>query len=218
MRTSRYWIAAATTAAMLALAGSVTLAAPVKSQVLLKSPVYGNIPKVTLRGVKSGVAPWVAAGNATLTRTHLSVSGTWLLIPPGIMASGAPVPKTLVGTTAGVKSVVAVVTDAEGARVVTKPTPLSKAGTFTFNVPVHLKGPVNDPIVLIGPPGKAPHSILAWFAATDFLKQYGTATPQMVRAWSAGAKKTHKGSGGYGSKSGGSTSKGGGSTSSGSGW
>ncbi len=208
MRTSRYWVAAAATPAMIALVGSVTLAAPVKSQVLLHSRLYGNVPKVTVRGVKSGVAPWVAAGNATLTRTHLNVSGTWLLIPPGVMASGAAVPKTLIGTTAGVKSVVAMVTDAEGAHIVTKPTALSKSGSFSFNVPIHLTGQVSDPVILIGPPGKSPHSIFAWFAATDFMKQYGTATPQMVRAWAATAKKTSKSSGGYGSKSGGSSSSG----------
>ena len=184
----------------LAAFGGMAMAAPSNSAVLLKSELLGNIPNVTVRGVAAATAPWVVDGHLTLTRTHLSASGSWLVIPAGYMASGAPVPKSLVGTTAGVPKLVADVTDAEGHHFVTVPVTLSKKGSFTFNVPVRLTGPVQDPVVLIGPPGKTAHSIGAWFASTNFLKQYGDATPGMIQSWThSSGSNSGGGSGTYGS-------------------
>ncbi len=64
---------------------------------LLKGSIYRNF-----RSVAAGVASWVVDGIVPLTRTHLTAFGTWLVIPSGYRATGAAVPKKLVGTTAGV--------------------------------------------------------------------------------------------------------------------
>jgi hypothetical protein len=200
----RKWIPVVGAAAVVAGVGGMALAATTSSGPLLQSQLFGNMPKVTIRGVASATAPWVLDGKVTLTRTHLSASGKWMLIPAGYMASGAAVPKSLVGTTAGVPKLVAEITDANGGHMVTAPVVLTKKGSFTFNMALHLTGPIQDPIVLIGPPGKKPHTMLAWFAASNFLRQYGYATPAMVKSWAkASAGGTTKGSyGGTTKKSG----------------
>jgi len=177
------WIPVAGAVVGLSAFGGLALAAPANSSVLLKSQLFGNIPSVTVRGVAAATAPWVVDGHLTLTRTHLSASGTWLVIPQGYTATGAQVPKSLVGTTAGVPKLVADITDAQGKDVITAPVTLSKNGAFSFNVALNLTGPIGDPVVLIGPPGKKAHSIDAWFAATNFLKQYGDVTPSMIKSW-----------------------------------
>jgi len=197
----RNWIPVAGAVVGIAALGGIALAASNSSPTLLQSQLFGNIPKVAIRGVMSATAPWVVNGKVTLTRTHLSASGTWMVIPKGYMASGTAVPKSLVGTTAGVPKLVADITDAKG-QYVTVPVTLTKKGTFTFNVPVHLTGPIQYPVVLIGIPGKKPHSIGAWFAATNFLRQYGDATPAMIKSWTAGSTGggttgTKKSSGGW---------------------
>lgn len=175
--------------------GGLALAATIRSGPLLKSPLYGNIPKVAVRGVASATAPWVLDGKVTLTRSHLSASGKWMLIPPEHMATGATVPKAMVGTTGGFPKLVADITDAHGRHFVTAPVVLTKKGPFHFNMTLHLTGPIRDPIVLIGPPGKKPHTIGAWFAASNFLAQYGKATPAIIRSWAkTKARVTTKGS------------------------
>ncbi len=192
------WIPVAAAAVGMAAFGGLALAAPATSQVLLQSELFGNIPSVSVRGVAAASAPWVVDGHLTLTRTHLSASGTWLVIPAGYLATGAAVPKSLVGTTAGVPKLVADITDAEGHHLITAPVTLTKTGTFSFNVAVNLSGAVEDPVVLIGPPGKTAHSIDAWFASTNFLKQYGDATPSMIKSWTKSSSSSSSSSS-YGS-------------------
>ena len=189
MITFRRWLPVTVAGVAVVILGGIALAATIRSGPLLQSPLYGNIPNVTVRGVASATAPWVLDGKVTVTRSHLNASGTWMLIPPGYMATGAIVPKAMVGTTGGFPKLVADVTDAHGGHVVTAPVVLTKKGTFHFNMPLHLTGPIHDPIVLIGPPGKKPHTIGAWFAASNFLRQYGEATPTMIRSWAK--TKTH---------------------------
>ena len=205
------WIPVAGAVVGLSAFGGLALAAPANSSVLLKSELFGNIPGVTVRGVASATAPWVVDGHLTLTRTHLSASGTWLLIPQGYTATGAQVPKSLVGTTAGVPKLVADITDAQGKDVITAPVTLSKNGAFSFNVALNLTGPIGDPVVLIGLPGKKAHSIAAWFASTNFLSQYGDATPNMIKSWTGPTHSNRSGSSSYGStktgSSGSTTSK-----------
>ncbi len=196
------WIPVAGAVVGLAAFGGLALAAPASSSVLLKSELFGNIPSVTVRGVASATAPWVVDGHLTLTRTHLSASGTWLVIPQGYMSTGAQVPKSLVGTTVGVPKLVADITDAQGKDVITAPVTLSKKGTFSFNISLNLTGPIGDPVVLIGPPGKTAHSIGAWFASTNFLNQYGDATPSMIKSWT---HSSSSGSSSYGSTKAGSS-------------
>ena len=194
--------------AAVALFGGMSLAATSSSQVLLQSRLYGNIPGVTIRGVAAPPAPWVVDGQVTLTRKHLTISGTWLVIPAGYLGSGGAVPKTLVGTTAKVPKVVADITTAKGTSLVTAPVTLSKTGAFSFSVPVNLTGPIEYPVVLIGPPGKTAHSIGSWFASSNFLTNYGVATPQMIKSWTAPTKGSTGGSSGgsYGSPKKGSSS------------
>lgn len=194
------WIPIAAAAVGVTAMSGIALAATSSSAVLLSSQLFGNIPSVTIRGVAAPSAPWVVDGHITLTRTHLSGSGTWLVIPSGYLANGSAVPKALVGTTAGVTKIVADITDAEGHQYITAPVTLNKKGGFTFNVAVHLTGPIGDPIVLIGPPGKTANSISAWFASTNFLKQYGEATPSMIKSWTS-SSTTGTGSGYASSKS-----------------
>lgn len=193
VRRTAKWAAVAL-AGSFAVAGGMVLAAQ-KPPVLLQSKLFGNIPNVTIRGVSAAPYPWVVVGHVKLTRTHLFATGKWLIIPPGLSATGKPVPSAIAGTTAGVPKVVAEVTDAEGAKVVTAPVVLSRTGSFTVSAPIHLTGPVEDPVVLIGPPGSG-KTMGAWFAATNFLAEYGVAKPGMLHT----AKKGSSGSGStYGS-------------------
>ncbi len=194
-----HWKLALPAAVGLIAVGAMAFAAPAPSTgVLLTSPLYGNIPDVSIRGVAAASAPWVVDGQLTLTRTRLTATGTWLVIPAGYLASGAAVPKTLVGSTAGVPKIVADITFTHGKSVITGPVTLSKTGAFSFNVAVNLTGPVEDPVVLIGPPGKAKGSIDAWFASSDFLQGYGTATPSMIKSWTTTTtKSSSSGGGGY---------------------
>lgn len=195
----RRWLSVTVAGVAAASLGGMALAATVRSSPLLQSPLYGNIPKVTVRGVASATAPWVLDGKVTLTRTYLRASGKWMVIPAEYMATGAIVPKAMVGTTGGFPKLVADITDAHGGHIVTTPVVLTKKGTFHFNMPLHLTGPIREPIVLIGPPGRKPHTIGAWFAASNFLKQYGETTPAMIRSWtkaSHGGSTTHSSSSG----------------------
>ncbi|MCL5064307.1 MAG: hypothetical protein M1600_04450 [Firmicutes bacterium] len=203
MRLGSTWKVALPVAVGLVAAGAMAFAAAAPaSSVLLKGPIYGNIPGVTVRGVAAAPAPWVVDGTVTLTRTHLTASGTWLVIPSGYLGTGAAVPKKLVGTTADVPKVVADITFANGKSVITAPVTLSKTGAFSFNVNLNLSTSVADPVVLIGPPGKPKGSIDAWFASTNFLQAYGTATPSMIKSWTTPStttttKSSSGGGGGY---------------------
>lgn len=169
-------------------AGAVGVAAAARSsassQPLLKGDLYGNIPNVTIRGIAAGEAPWVVDGSAILTASDLTVKGTWLVVPSGTLASGKPVPKQMIGTTAGVKSVVAAVSCANTARpLVTPAAALSANGTFSISAMLAVPKGCAQPIVLVGPSdGKG--GIASWFASTDFLADYGQATPAMIKAFS----------------------------------
>lgn len=187
-------------AAVTLFAGVGSVLAAVQSPNLLSSPIYGNIPNVTVRGVGAGKAPWVVSGHAVLTANHLSVTGKWLLIPKqGFMNTGSPIPKTIQGTTAGFVQVGAEITFANGPAVVTAPVKLSPTGGFAINANVRLPARHADPVVLIGPmSGK---KMLGWFAATDFLTNYGQANAAVASKWKAsGAPIAAKS--GTGSKSG----------------
>lgn len=199
-RLTARWTAAAVAGSLVVVGGAAFAAA--KPAVLLQSKLFGNIPNVTIRGVSAAPYPWVVVGHVKLTRTHLYATGKWLIIPSGLSATGKAVPKALAGTTAGVPKVAAEVTDGEGAQVVTAPVALSHTGSFTINAPIHLTGPVEDPVVLIGPPGKG-KTIGAWFASSNFLTEYGLAKPGMLHT-----SKSSSGSGsGSGSTYGSSKSK-----------
>src|SRR5262249_30688680 len=71
---------------------------------VLNADVEGATPNVTIRSVTAGAAPWVVQeGNASVDqngRFRVRVRG--LLIAPGALANGNPVPANLVGTTAGI--------------------------------------------------------------------------------------------------------------------
>jgi hypothetical protein len=172
-------IAFAAAGAVVAMA--VTTAASAAPKVLLKGALYGNIPDVTVRGVAAGKLPWVVQGSVELTTDHLTASGKELLVPEGPGLNGAPVPAAVVGTTVGVKAVVAEVSCAGRAAVVTKAVPLSATGSFAFDTPVTLPAQCLDPIVLVGP-GVSGKKMVAWFASTDFLTDYGVATPAVLKA------------------------------------
>lgn len=152
------------------------------NSVLLKGPLYGNIPNVAVRGVPAGKLPWVVKGLAVLTPKALTVTGQWLLVPDGgYTSTGAPVPKAMWGTTIGVKTVAAEITFANGQSMMTKPAPLSPKGDFTIHATVNVPAGDAQPIVLVGPVigGK-----LVWFASTDYLTDYGMAKPGVMKSWS----------------------------------
>ena len=171
-------------AAVTLFAGVGSVFAAARSPDLLSSPIYGNIPNVTVRGVAAGKAPWVVSGHAVLTASHLSVTGKWLLIPKlGFMNTGAPIPKTIQGTTAGFVQVGAEITFANGPAVVTAPVKLSRTGAFAIDANIRLPAHHADPVVLIGPlSGKR---MLGWFAATNFLADYGRANAVAASQWKA---------------------------------
>lgn len=177
----------ASAAALFAGVGSVFAAA--QSPDLLSGPIYGNIPNVSVRGVAAGKAPWVVSGHAVLTAHHLSVTGKWLLIPKqGFMNTGTPIPRAIQGTTAGFVQVGAEITFANGRPVVAAPVKLTPSGGFAINANVTLPPHHADPVVLIGPmSGK---KMLGWFAATDFLANYGQANAAAASGWKAGGAAT----------------------------
>ena len=160
---------------------AITTAASAVPTVLVKGPLYGNIPQVTIRGVAAGKLPWVIKGSAELTATHLTASGAEFVIPRGPGINGVPVPAAVVGTTIGVKSVVAEVSCAGKPGVVTGAAPLSAVGRFSLSTAVKVPTPCMDPIVLVGV-GTAGKHLQAWFASTDFLARYGVATPAVIKA------------------------------------
>ncbi len=200
-------------AAVIAVGGgayaAVAAAATAQSPVLLSGPLFGNIANVTVRGVAAGKAPWIVQGSVKLTRTNLSAQGKWFIIPKsGYMYNGQPVPKALAGTTAGVKTVVADITFGNSKSVITAPAKLSPQGDFSINAKVNIPANAGQPVVLIGPgtPGK----IIAWFASSNFLTDYG-----MVHGSPGAAGSTYAAAGAGGT---GASSSKGGKGSTGGGW
>gem|GEM_PF-3270451 len=207
----RKWIAPAIVAASVvggggAYAAAATATATAQSPVLLNGALFGNIANVTVRGVAAGKAPWIVQGRVKLTRTNLTVQGKWFIIPKnGYMYNGQPVPKALAGTTAGVKMVVADITFGNSKSVITAPAKLSPQGVFSINAKVNIPANAGQPVVLIGPGVQG--KIIAWFASSNFLTDYG-----MVHG-SPGAAGSAYAAGSASSKGGGSSTG-----SKGSGW
>jgi hypothetical protein len=144
----------------------------------LNSRLYGNIPNVTIRGVQAGGASWVVQGHVKVTNDHIWATGKSLIIPAnGYLANGDPVPKAIGGTTAGVKSVAAEVIFANGTDVMTSAVPLNSKGDFSINMAIKTPAGEALPIVLIGP--EVNGKLKAWFASSNFLKEYG-----LVNKWS----------------------------------
>ena len=151
-----------------AIAGALAMASGASAaKTLYSATLFGNIPNVTVRGVASGVAPWIVKGTATVTATSIVVKGTELVVPPGFMATGKPVAKGLVGTTVGVPAVAAELSCGQGTKVMTKAAPLSKKGAFSIDSTVKVPTACADPIILVGPLVKG--KMFAWFASTNFL-------------------------------------------------
>ncbi|MHB1629707.1 MAG: hypothetical protein ACYCVB_15295 [Bacilli bacterium] len=191
--------------------GAYAAAATAQSPVLLSGPLSGNIANVTVRGVAAGKAPWIVQGRVKLTRTNLSAQGKWFIIPKsGYMYNGQPVPKALAGTTAGVKTVVADITFGNSKSVITAPVKLSPQGDFSINAKVNIPANAGQPVVLIGPGVQG--KIIAWFASSNFLTDYG-----MVHG-SPGAAGSAYAAGGAGGSKGGKGSTGSGAGSTGGGW
>lgn len=151
-------------AAFALLAGSAGAAG---AKTLYRATLFGNIPNVTVRGVAAGLAPWVVQGTATVTATGIVAKGTGLVVPPGYMADGKPVAKSLVGSTVGVPAVGAELTCGQGTSLVTATAPLTKRGAFDIQASVKVPAACSDPIILVGPVSKG--KMVAWFASTNFL-------------------------------------------------
>ncbi|MCL6595096.1 MAG: hypothetical protein K6V73_02675 [Firmicutes bacterium] len=171
-----------------AVAGSVGAA---NAKVLYTSRLYGNIPNVTVRGVKAGAAPWIVQGSAQVTSDALIVQGTDLVVPPGDMADGKPVPKALVGTTVGIPKVAAELTCGQGTSVLTPAVTLTKQGAFKIDAQVKVPAACTDPIVLVGPVANG--AMKAWFASTNFLV-YGL-PGRSALGWGGTAAGSSSGSG-----------------------
>jgi hypothetical protein len=191
MRTSRVRLSLAVAAACaigLAAAGSVGAA---NAKVLYSSQLYGNIPNVTVRGVKAGAAPWIVRGSAEVTTDAILAQGTDLVVPAGDLASGKPVPKALVGTTVGIPKVAAELTCGQGTSVLTPAVTLTKQGAFKIDAQVKVPAACTDPIVLVGPVANG--AMKAWFASTNFLV-YGLPGKSAL-GWNGTAAGSTSGSG-----------------------
>ncbi|MCY0901030.1 MAG: hypothetical protein OWU32_02455 [Firmicutes bacterium] len=149
--------------------------ADMQGQMMMGGKLFGNIPNVTVRGVAAGGAPWIVDGSYKLTSTDISASGQWLIIPKtGYLANGKPIPKAVAGTTAGVTQLVAEITFANAAPIVTKPFALNAKGDFKMDQMIMMPKGAADPVVLIGPSdGKGGEKV--WFASSNFLMDYGQA-------------------------------------------
>lgn len=140
---------------------------------IVNSHVFGSTPNITIRGVLAGGAPWVVKnGKAQLSpngRLRVRVKG--LLIGDGALASGDPVPPSLVGTVATVTTVHAALTcggPGGGAPFTITPTegvPIDSNGDFEIDEEVSIPEVCAQPIILIriGTPA-APG---AWIAASE---------------------------------------------------
>ena len=114
------------------------------------SSVIGSVPDLAIGGVKSGGAPWVSQGEASISpngRIHVGVEG--LLI-------GASGPANLVGTTATVTMLGAtVVCGGTGGTPVSvpddavTPSPLSSEGNAEIEQTVTLPSACFGPVVLV---------------------------------------------------------------------
>lgn len=174
----RSWVACGLGGAVVGMAlpllTSGAQAASSMGKVVFHGTLYGNIPDVTVRGVKAGLFPWVVKGGAEIFSSgEVVVHGTGLLIPAGMSSNGGVVPKKLVGTTAGVKAVMVALSCSEfktGQMINLGVVPLSAKGDFSLSATRKIPARCNDPIVLVGP-GKS-GKMIAWFATTNFLK-YG---------------------------------------------
>jgi len=145
------------------------------SAVVMAGKLYGNIPNVVIRGVPAGKAPWVVDGSYQLKSNLFTASGKWLIIPKqGYMENGQPVPAKIGGTTNGITEVGAEITFANAAPIVLPPVKLDSQGDFSFHDAIQWPKGAAQPVVLIGPEKNG--QLVAWFAASDFLADYGQAT------------------------------------------
>ncbi|WP_304458199.1 hypothetical protein [Alicyclobacillus sendaiensis] len=152
--------------------------------VIMAGKLYGNIPNVTIRGVAAGKAPWVVDGSYQLKSNLFTASGKWLIIPKqGYMDNGQPVPAKIGGTTNGIAEVGAEITFANASPIVLPPVKLDSQGDFSFHDAIQWPKGAAQPVVLIGPEKNG--QLVAWFAASDFLADYGQATGS---AWMPMAK------------------------------
>lgn len=119
--------------------------------------LVGGVPNVTVRGINAGGAPWtVKNSNVQLSASgHLRIRCRGLLIVAGALASGDPVPASLVGTVGPVTMVEAALTfnGPGGGTPVTilnsDPVPLSTTGDFSLDTNVTIPAGVAQPILLI---------------------------------------------------------------------
>ncbi|WP_206885913.1 MULTISPECIES: hypothetical protein [Alicyclobacillus] len=158
--------------------------ASMSTAVVMAGKLYGNIPNVVIRGVPAGKAPWVVDGSYQLKSNLFTASGKWLIIPKqGYMENGQPVPAKIGGTTNGIAEVGAEITFANAAPIVLPPVKLDSQGDFSFHDAIQWPKGAAQPVVLIGPEKNG--QLVAWFAASDFLADYGQATGT---AWMNAAK------------------------------
>ncbi|SIT09740.1 MULTISPECIES: hypothetical protein [Alicyclobacillus] len=149
--------------------------AEASAAVVMAGKLYGNIPNVTIRGVEAGKAPWVVDGSYQLKSNLFTASGKWLIIPKqGYMENGQPVPAKIGGTTNNIPAVGAEITFANAAPIVLPPVKLSSQGDFSFHDAIQWPKGAAQPVILIGPEKNG--QLVAWFAASDFLADYGQAT------------------------------------------
>lgn len=184
--------------------GATAAVGAANAKPLYQSALYGNIPNVVVRGVPSDVAPWVVKGTAKITANQLIVQGRGMVVPPGVMADGSAVPKSLIGTTEGIKQVAAELSCAQGTSVLTKLVSLSAKGDFSIHVAVKRPQPCTDPVILIGPVKNG--KMVVWYAATNFL-QYGL-PGKSYGGWGAALSAAKKPATSKGSSSGKSTKSG----------
>ncbi|MFY9608139.1 MAG: hypothetical protein WAU45_05920 [Blastocatellia bacterium] len=128
-----------------------------KGPKIINSHAFGSTPNITIRGVLSGGAPWeVKNGKVTLDpegRLRVRVKG--LVIAEGALASGDPVPDSLVGTVATVTTVHAALTcggPGGGVLFTITPTggvPIASNGDFDIDEEILIPTVCAQPIVLI---------------------------------------------------------------------
>ena len=128
-----------------------------KGPKVLNAHAFGSTPNITIRGVDAGAAPWVVDnGKIQLDpsgRLRVRIKG--LVIGEGALASGAPVPASLVGTVATVTMVHAALTCGGPGNGVpftitsTDAVPISTDGDLEIDAQITSPTVCAQPIVLI---------------------------------------------------------------------
>ncbi len=166
----------------IALAGLTAGAAIARDRDELKFKIFGNIPLVTGRGVGSAFSPWVTDNS----RVELEQDGDvkirirGLVIAPGLLANGAPVPPALVGTNPVPVVRIAISWAVPGSPSVvfqeTGPLPLDPNGNLHAQSNVG-PPPANGerPVVFVragGTPGTG-----VFIGSSDFVSEFGSSHP-----------------------------------------